>query len=151
MWTYTIVHTILLEGRCSHNPLYVRHRHLFLNRLWILALAQSIFVSSHMSCGPQCSKNYVHNIPLEQDWYSDVTRPSLVKGWYPRLEAYRCLWLVSGNQRWRITSELTNSYHTWSFSCPGEQSDIEQSCVLLSVASEIIAKSLNDEHKQFVI
>ena len=39
----------------------------FLNGLWILALVQSISVSSHLSCSPQCSKNYIHNIPLAQD------------------------------------------------------------------------------------
>ena len=36
-----------------------------------------ILVSSHLSCGPQRSKNYIHNIPLEQDWCSDVARPFL--------------------------------------------------------------------------
>ena len=48
-------------------------------------LRNRILVSSYLSCGPQRSKNYIHNIPLEQDWYSDVTRPFLsVKGLAPQ-------------------------------------------------------------------
>ena len=55
----------------------------------ILALAQSFGVSSHLSCGPQRSKNYIHNIPLEQRGYSDVTRPFLsVKGLAPQTKFY---------------------------------------------------------------
>ena len=33
-------------------------------------LMQYILVSSHLSCGLQCSKNYIHNISVEQDYGS---------------------------------------------------------------------------------
>ena len=45
-------------------------------------------VSSHLSCDPQHSKNYIHNIPLEQDWYVNQTLPLCMKGWYPRVTTF---------------------------------------------------------------
>ena len=61
----------------------------------ILALAQSFGVSSHLSCGPQRSKNYIHNIPLEQRGYSDVTRPFLsVKGLAPQTNIQNALLIL---------------------------------------------------------
>ena len=57
----------------------------FWNGLWMFALAQLFRVSSHLSCGPECIKNHIHNISLGQE-YRDVTRPflSLVKGLVPQ-------------------------------------------------------------------
>ena len=64
--------------------------------LWVLILARSFSVSTHSSCGPQRSKNYIQNIPLGQDWCSDVTRPflSCEGSGTPDLNGYMLMMLV---------------------------------------------------------
>ena len=71
------------RDRYFHNRLVLKTRY-ETRAILNYRLPNCVLVSSHLSCGPQCSKkNYIHNIPLEQDWYSDVTRPFLSRAGTP--------------------------------------------------------------------
>ena len=92
MLPYQLLSTRCLKRRLAPSTISInrlalktRHETRAILKSFNCRLRNRILVSSYLSCGPQRSKNYIHNIPLEQDWYSDVTRPFLsVKGLAPQ-------------------------------------------------------------------